>query len=260
MGDSVVGFFRKVGELVLGVRRLPGKLKSRAREFKAKPYRRLERRIPSVWRGFFRRRYAGWPEYVMLKVQVGMVMLFITTVLFIVLPSAPVAVFIPVITVLAGYLLYLTPTQLRPAFGRDYPAYRAFVGLCIGIILALILILKYFPFELSLTSPYRIMIPVAVVFGLVMGPFAAFKLRYGRDYTYGTVQGVRGNRVAVRIGYDLCSNVKHGLYFLDSLVRVRKGDLVKVGVERSTFGLRGSRARMILEKAKRAKLTARKCS
>ncbi len=250
MGDSLIGFFRKVGELVLGARKLPSKLKRRARELRMKPSKRPERRIPGMWQGFFHRRYAGWPEYVMLKVQLGMVALFIAAVLFIVLPSAPTVVFVPVIVVLIGYLLYLTPTQLGPAFGRDYPAYRAFVGLCIGIVLALILILRYFPFELSLTSPYRIMVPVVVVFGLVMGSFAAFKLKYGRDYTYGTVQGVRGNRVAVRIGYDLCSNVRHGLYFLDSLVRVRRGDFVKVGVERSIFGLRGSRARMILEKVR----------
>jgi uncharacterized membrane protein len=244
-------FFRKVGELVLGVRKLPGKLKRHARRSTMKPPRGPRRGVPGALRGFFRRRHAGWPEYVMLKAQLGVVALFVAAVLFIVLPSAPVVVFVPMIAVLVGYLLYLTPTQLGPAFGRDYPAYRAFVGLCIGIVLALISILKYFPFELSLTSPYRIMVPVALVFGLAMGSFVAFRLRYGRDYTYGIVQGVRGSRTMVKISYDLRSNVKHGLYFLDSFVRVRRGDLVKVGVERSVFGLRGSRARVILEKVKR---------
>lgn len=251
MRGNIVEFFRKVGELVLGARKLPGRLKRRARRLKKKPPRRPERGVPSALQGFLRRRHAGWPEYVMLKVQLGVVALFVAAVLFIVLPSAPMVVFVPVIAVLVGYLIYLTPTQLGPAFDRDYPAYRAFVGLCIGIVLALVFILKYFPFELSLTSPYRIMVPVVLVFGLVVGSFAAFRLRYGRDYTYGVVQGVRGSRAAVRIGYDLRSNVKHGLYFLDSFVRVRRGDLVKVGVERSIFGLRGSKARVILEKVKR---------
>ncbi|MEA1904898.1 MAG: DUF2101 family protein [Candidatus Hadarchaeota archaeon] len=250
MANAIIEFFRKVGELVLGVRKLPGKLKRRAQRPKKKPPKRPERGIPGALQGFLRRRHAGWPEYVMLKAQLGVVALFVAAVLFIVLPSAPVVVFVPVVAVLVGYLIYLTRTQLGPAFGRDYPAYRAFICLCIGIVIALIFILKYFPFELSLTSPYRIMVPVVLVFGLVVGSFAAFRLRYGRDYTYGIVQGVRGSRVMVKISYDLCSNVKHGLHFLDSLVRVRRGDLVKVGVERSVFGLRGSRARVVLEKVK----------
>lgn len=250
MTNGITEFFRKVGELVLGVRKLPGKLKRHARRPKIKPPRRPKRGVPGALQGFFHRRHAGWPEYVMLKTQLGVVALFVIAVLFIVMPSAPMVVFAPVIAVLVGYLIYLTPTQLGPAFGRDYPAYRAFVGLCIGIVLALIFILNYFPFELSLTSPYRIMIPVVLVFGLVVGSFVAFRLRYGRDYTHGIVQDVRGSRAMVKISYDLRSNVKHGLHFLDSLVRVRKGDLVKVGVERSVFGLRGSRARVILEKIK----------
>lgn len=250
MSVDIIEFFRKVGELVLGVRKLPGKLRQRARRPKIKPPRRPRRGVPGTLRDFFRRRHAGWPEYVMLKVQLGVVVMFVAAVLFIVLPSALVVVFAPVIAVLVGYLLYLTPTQLGPAFGRDYPAYRAFVGLCIGIVLALIFVLKFFPFEFSPTSPYELMIPVVLVFGLVMGSFALFKLRYGRDYTYGVVQGVRGSKAVVKISYDLCSNVKHGLYFLDSLVRVRRGDLVKVGVERSVFGLRGSKAKVILKKVK----------
>lgn len=250
MTNGIIEFFRKVGEMVLGVRRLPGKLKRRARRPKIKPPRRPKRGVPGALRGFFRRRHAAWPEYVILKAQLGVVALFVAAVLFIVLPSAPEIIFVPAIALLVGYLLYLTLTQLRAAFGRDYPAYRAFVGLCIGIVLALIFILKYFPFELSPTSPYGLMIPVVLVFGLVMGSFAAFKLRYGRDYTYGIVQGVRGSKAVVKISYDLCSNVKHGLYFLDSLVRVKRGDLVKVGVERSVFGVRGSKARVILEKVK----------
>jgi uncharacterized membrane protein len=241
-------FFRKVGAAVLNVRKLPSGLKRRARRPKIKPLQRPKRVVPSALRGFFSGRHAGWPEYVILKVQLGVVALFAAAILFTVLPSAPVVVFVPVIVVLAGYLLYLTPTQLRPAFGRDYPAYRAFVGLCIGLVIALIFILKYFPFEFSLTSPYRIMIPVVLVFGLVLGSFAAFRLRYGRDYTYGVVKSVSRGKAMVKIGYDICSNVKPGVYVVESLVRLRKGNEVKVGVERPTLSLRGAKVKTVLEK------------
>jgi uncharacterized membrane protein len=244
-------FFRKVGEAVLGVRKLPSKLKRRARRPKVKLPRGPKREVPRRLQGFFRRRHAGWPEYVMLKAQLGAVALFVSAVLFIVLPSAPPVVFFPIIAALIGYLLYLTPTQLKPAFTRDYPAYRAFVGLCVGIVLVLVFALKYLPIEVSVLSPLNAVLPAVLVIVLVLGGFAAFKLRYARDYTYGVVEGVRGGKAAVRIGYDLRSNVKSGLYFLDSLARVKRGDLVKVGVERAAFGLRGSRARVVLKKVGR---------
>ena len=95
------------------------------------------------------------------------------------------------------------------------------------------------------------MLRCGLVLGLVIGGFAAFKIRYGRDHTFGIVEGARGSKVVVRIGYDLRSNVKHGLFFLDSLVRVKRGDHVKVGIERSSFGLRGVKPRVVLGKAKR---------
>lgn len=249
--SKATDFFRKVGEAVLGARKLPSKLKRRARRPRIKIPQKPRHEVPQRLQGFFRRRHAGWPEYVMLKAQLGVVVLFVAAVLFIILPSAPPLIFVPVIAVLAGYLLYLTPIQLKPAFGRDYPAYRAFVGLCVGIALALVIALKYFPPEVSPLSPLKAVLPAVLVIALVLGGFAAFKLRYGRDYTYGVVEEVRGGKAAVRIGYDLRSNVKSGLYFLDSLARVGRGDLVKVGVERSGFGLRGSRVRVILKKVGR---------
>jgi len=48
------------------------------------------------------------------------------------------------------------------------------------------------------------------------------------------------------VGYDLRSNVKPGVYLVESLVPVRKGERVKVSVERGLFGLRGSQPRFIL--------------
>ena len=244
-------FFSKIGGAVLEPQKLPGNLKRRMPKIQRKTKSKPKHEVPGFLQGFFERRHAGWPEYVMLKAQLAMVPLFLAAAAFIMFRSSPEIIFAPIIAALIGYLIYLTPTQLKPAFGRDYPAYRAFVGLCVGIVLALILTLRYLPLGISLTSPYPAIIPVVLVVGLVFGGFGAFKLRYGRDYTYGIVEGARGNKVAVLIGYDLRSNVKHGLHFLDSLVRVKRGDRVKVGVERSAFGLRGMKPKAVLEKVKR---------
>jgi uncharacterized membrane protein len=54
----------------------------------------------------------------------------------------------------------------------------------------------------------------------------------------------------VRVGYDLRSNVKPGIYLVESLVPVRRGERVRVSVERGLLGLRGSRPRFILGRVK----------
>ncbi|KXA94791.1 hypothetical protein AKJ65_03435 [candidate division MSBL1 archaeon SCGC-AAA259E19] len=72
---------------------------------------------------------------------------------------------------------------------------------------------------------------------------------YGRDPTYGVVQEVKNGKAKVKTRYDLRSNTKQGVYFVDSFVPVEKNDVVKVGVDRSTLGLRGSTVEAITEKA-----------
>jgi uncharacterized membrane protein len=242
--------FRKIGEGVLGFRKIPSKAARRARKLKRKAARKPVEEVPQRLRGFFQNRHAGWPEYVMLKVQIVVVLLFLAAVIFAVLPGAPQEIFIPMVLALSAYALYLAPTQLRRAFKRDYPAYRAFVLMCICIAWALVLAFRYLPTELLPEAPYAAVLPALGVVVFVLAAFMGFRLKYGRDYAYGVVESVKGGRAMVRIRYDLRSNVKHGLYLIESLVKVKKGDQVKVGVERPILGLRGARVKAILEKVK----------
>ena len=80
--------------------------------------------------------------------------------------------------------------------------------------------------------------------------FVIFRLKYGRNFTYGNVEQVFGRRAAVRVGYDICSNVKAGLYTVESFARVRRGELVKLSVERPMLGLRGAKVKAILGKVR----------
>lgn len=164
-------FFRRIGDAVLDMKGLLKKVR------KAKPSFSLargepKRKIPSFLQEFFRRRNAEWPEYVMLKVQISVVLLFASAVVLVAFPSwASEVVLVPLVLVFAGYALYLVPTHLRPAFGRDYPAYRGFVWLCVGIVLGLILISRLFPFGL-VEGPYGSILTVALMMGEVLGAFA----------------------------------------------------------------------------------------
>lgn len=240
--SKLIKFFRKVGETIINWRNIPNKLPGlsigpRARKGK----------IPSSLKGFFRRRHAGWPEYVMLKAQIGVLVLFVITVLYVILPSASPFIFLPLIAAIIGYLIYLSAIQLKSAFGRDYPAYRSFVALCVSIALVLILVTKYVHFR-AFESLYTPFLSVGLVLGMVLVGFAGFKLKYGRDYTYGEVQEIKGEKAMVKIGYDIRSNVKHGIYLLESPSGLKPGDEVKIAVDRSIFGLKGSRPATILER------------
>jgi len=248
--SKTADFFRKVGGAVLGVGKLPSKLKRRARKPKAKPPRKPKREVPQRLRDYFEQRHAGWPEYVMLKVQLAIVALFVVAAIYIVLLPAHDVVFLAALLALSVYVIYLAPTQLKRAFGRDYPAYRGFVGMCVAIVWVFVLVLRHFPVSFSLESPHLALIPPLLTMGLVFLAFLSFRLKYSRSFTYGTVEGVQGRRAAVRVGYDICSNVKSGLYFVESFVKVRKGDLVKISVDRPMLGLRGARVKAVMGKAK----------
>jgi len=251
--SKATDFFRRVGDAVLGVGKLPRKIRQRARRPKAKPLKKLKPKlvkpeIPVTLRSFFERRHAGWPEYVMLKVQLAVIALFVTAVIYLVFLPAGTPIFIPLLLAFSAYLIYLAATQLRRAFQRDYPAYRSFVAMCIAIAWVFVLAIRHSPVEFSIEAIYMSLIPPSIAIVFVAAAFAAFRLKYGRNFTYGRVEQAQGRRAAVRVGYDICSNVKAGLYTVESFVKVKRGDLVKISVDRPMLGLRGAKVKAILGK------------
>jgi uncharacterized membrane protein len=241
-----IDFFRKVGDAVLNLPKLPGRVKRKALEVKKRPPPKKE--IPRALRGFFERRHAGWPEYVMLKAQAVILALFVATVVYVVWLRAQVFIFIPLLLAASAYLLYLTFTQLKRAFELDYPAYRSFMLMCIAFVWVFVVALRHPPIDFSLEVIHLAIIPPITAILFVVVAFAAFRFKYGRNFTYGRVEQSTGRRAIVRVSYDIRSNVKAGLYPVESFVKVKRGDWVKLGVERSFFGLRGSRISTIIGK------------
>lgn len=248
--SKATDFFRKVGDAVLGVGKLPSKLKRRAPKVKKKAPPKPKPEIPRALQGFFERRHAGWPEYIMLKAQLAILALFVAAVVYLALLPAEVIIFIPLMLALSAYLIYLAEGQLRRAFERDYPAYRSFVGMCVAIAWVFVLALRHSPIEFSIEALHLALIPPLIAIGSVFVAFTAFRLKYGRSFTYGRVEEVRGRRAVVRVSYDICSNVKSGLYLVESFAKVGKGDLAKISVERPMLGLRGAKVKAILERVR----------
>ncbi len=244
--SKIVEFLRKIGDAVLGLKDLPSKISDLRKKLDETPEDPDEKNIPSTFANFFENRNAGWPEYVMLKLQITILLLFISVTAF-VLSGGSWLIFGPLLILTSFYALLLTGIQIKVAFDRDYPAYRAFVVICLGIAWTSVFLLKYFPplFEGGLLNP---LIPVMIVLINAVTAFALFRAKYGRSYTYGRVEEVKGDKVKVRVGYDLRSNVRQGTHFLESFVPVDVGDTVKVEVDRSMLGLRGSSVEAATEK------------
>jgi len=240
--SKTTDFFRRVGDAVLGVGELPNRAKQRLRKKVKKP------EIPRALQGFFERRHAGWPEYVMLKVQFAVIALFVAAVIYLVFLRAETLIFIPLLLVFSTYLIYLGVTDLKRAFEQDYPAYRSFVVMCLAIAWVFVIALRHSPVEISPESIYAAIIPPFFAIVFVAVAFVAFRFKYGRNFTHGRVEQAQGRSAVVKVGYDICSNVKAGLYTVESFVKVKKGDWVKLGVDRPMLGLRGSKIRAILNK------------
>ena len=248
--SRITDFFRRVGNAVLGVGKLPSKLKRRTPKVKKKIPQIRRPEIPKMFQSFFERRHTGWPEYVMLKAQLLILSLFVAAVIYIALLPAEIFIFTSLLLALSAYLFYLTATQLKHAFKRDYPAYRSFVIMCVAIAWVFVLVFRHSPIEFSIEAPHLAFFPPLAAMGFVFVAFAVFRLKYGRNFTYGTVEEIRGKRAVVRISYDICSNVKSGLYVVESFAKIKRGELVKISVERPMLGLRGAKVRAILGKSK----------
>lgn len=239
--SRITDFFRRIGKAVVGLKRIPQAISGSEENGE-----KSGKRIPSPLQNFFKNRNAGWPEYVMLKAQINIILLFALAAILI-LTNFSRLVLLVIFSLLTLHAAYLTLSQIKEAFGDDYPAYRTFVGMCVAISWSAYPLLEYLP-DLLEGQILRTAVPIAILMGGSIGAFLIFRLKYGRDYTYGVVQDVRGEKAKVRTRYDLKSNVKHGTHFVDCFETVEAGDEVKIEVDRSTMGLTGSSVKAIVEK------------
>lgn len=252
--SKIEDFFRKIGKALMKLGNISRKTRKGKEEAergepeteKAEPESVKE--IPSLLKNFFEERQAGWPEYVILKLQICLVLLFAVSVLF----SIPIIggsklFLIPVIVLLSIYTVYLLVAQIKHAFEHDYPAYRGFVSIALILIVFVISVGRYF-FYITQRTINNLIYPIFLIFGAVIAAYIVFRAKYGRNYTFGTVISEKDGKANIKVKYDIRSNMKNGVYLLETTIDVDEGDRVKVGVDRSALGLRGSEPTEILEK------------
>lgn len=150
--------------------------------------------------------------------------------------------------VLASYIIYLLYSRVKLMYGSEFPAYRDFflMYLAVGIILVIVgtnsnllmaFSLSYFP---SLTILIFAVIAVAVV-------YLIFRIRYHRDFTYGTVIESGEKMAYVKVEFDIRSNVKPDIYIVENIAGASDGDIVKLKTEKKIFSSSGNKPISIME-------------
>lgn len=153
--------------------------------------------------------------------------------------------------ILVGYILYILSSKVKLMYTADFNAYRDFFLMYVaaGVILVLVgsnsSLVMAFSFEFF---PSLTILVFAVI--LAVAVFLIFRMRYHRDYTYGTVIETGKKTAYVQVDYDICSNVKPDIYVVDNTHGAEEGEYVKLQIEEKLLSNSGNKPVSIIETLK----------
>ncbi len=161
-----------------------------------------------------------------------------------------IILYIPIGIALIGSILYLLYTKINLMYRNDFAAYRDFflMYIAVGIILVLINTDSNFVMAFSFTLlPSLSVLIFAVV--AVIAVFLIYRIRYYRNFTYGTVIEEGKNTAYVKVEYDIRSNVKPDIYIVENRVGAYEGEIVKLKLEEKLLSMGGNKPIKIIERA-----------
>ena len=160
-------------------------------------------------------------------------------------------IYVPLGVIIVGSILYLLYNRIKLMYNsEDFPAYRDFflMYVAVGIILVLLNTNSNFvmAFSFQLLPSLSVLIFAIVA---VLAVFLIFRLRYYRNFTYGTVIEGGKNTAYVKVEYDIRSNVKPDIYIVENKIGAVEGDTVKLKLEEKLMSMGGNKPVSILENA-----------
>ena len=141
-----------------------------------------------------------------------------------------------------AYIINTLFSKIKWMYTSDFKAYRDFflMYVAVGIILALVgtnpnIVMSFsFAFLPSLSILIFAVISVFVV-------FLIFRIRYHRNFTYGTVIETGKKTAHVKVDYDIRSNIKPDIYIVDNSYGAIDGDKVKLQIEDKILNMSGNK-------------------
>ena len=147
-----------------------------------------------------------------------------------------------------GFIIYLLYTKVNLMYRNDFPAYRDFflMYIAVGIILVLLNTNSHFVMAFSSTLlPSLSLLIFAVI--AVIAVFLIYRIRYYRNFTYGTIIEDGKNTAYVKVEYDIRSNVKPDIYIVENRVGAVEGEFVKLKLEEKLLSMSGNKPISIIE-------------
>lgn len=244
-----MGFFEALGEATVrfanrAVYHLAGlliKIIQLARELDARFGNRIN------FYPYFEERGVEAKDYLVLKIQICALAFLLFSVLYI-FRFVSFKFFFLAALAAGGYAAYLLFSTVRSYFAEDFAAYRDFFMSYLSAS-ALLVLINYKKPVLGFSFPYLHLVLFSLAYIVAFSYF--FRKKYGREYTFGRVIESNG-LLKVKVNYDIRASVKPGIHVFENKLNAKKGDIVKLRVEKGFFNLRGNRVIAVEEVVKDA--------
>lgn len=149
---------------------------------------------------------------------------------------------------IGAFVIYMLYNRVTKMYRRDFNAYRDFflLYLAVGIVIVLVSSNPNLTMAFSFQSLPSLSVLIYAIIAVV-AVFLIFRIKYHRNYTFGTVLEAGENTAHVKVEYDIRSNVKPDIYLVENRPGAVTGDTVKLKIEEKIISTGGNKPLEILE-------------
>ncbi|MEN4017804.1 MAG: DUF2101 family protein [Methanobacterium sp.] len=146
------------------------------------------------------------------------------------------------------FIVYTLFSKIKLMYAADFNAYRDFFLMYVAVGLALVFVGTNPNFVMSFSFEFLPSLSVLIFAVIsVAAVFLIFRIRYHRNFTYGTVIETGKKTAYVKVDYDICSNVKPDIYIVDNSYGADDGNRVKIQIEEKFLSMNGNKPGSIIE-------------
>lgn len=173
---------------------------------------------------------------------------FIVVSIFYVFNFLSLILFLILGSLIGAFVIYILYNRVTKMYRRDFNAYRDFflLYLAVGIVIVLVSSNPNLTMAFSFQSLPSLSVLIYAIIA-VAAVFLIFRIKYHRNYTFGTVLEAGENTAHVKVEYDIRSNVKPDIYLVENRPGAVTGDIVKLKIEEKIISTGGNKPLEILE-------------
>lgn len=173
---------------------------------------------------------------------------FIVVSIFYVFNFLSLILFLILGSLIGAFVIYILYNRVTKMYRRDFNAYRDFflLYLAVGIVIVLVSSNPNLTMAFSFQSLPSLSVLIYAIIAVV-AVFLIFRIKYHRNYTFGTVLEAGENTAHVKVEYDIRSNVKPDIYLVENRPGAVTGDIVKLKIEEKIISTGGNKPLEILE-------------